>query len=210
MPFCRETFLRDAQSPDAGVLCAALAPWRWIIESGYDPPAEHDPGCLLPSNVLAGAFALSLGSPSAVAASLGPALVDRLTELGCAIGPMAGLALHELIINAVIHGNLQVQSGHSNIWQDLVERQSAIAKALADPLRAARTVTIAVGWQANETIAVIADEGDGYDVATVVTGGRGCGRGLRLARMVGDVSVQRGGRQTVIAMESFCPEAMTC
>jgi hypothetical protein len=200
MNFTREICLLD--TPDTGVaeLCARLRPGLWLIEAGHTPPAWHDPAQLLRGNGNLGAVALSLGSAAAIGLGLGPALIDRLAALGPSSGPLVGLALHELIVNAAIHGNLHVATGRSEWWQDLADRRSAITAALADPACAARVVTVAIGWRAAGLEAVIADEGDGYDTTMQHTVARGSGRGLRLARMVGQVDVLRGGRQAAITL----------
>jgi hypothetical protein len=176
-----------------------------MIEARHLPPPDHHPAWFPLGDGPGDGLALSLSSATLIGLSLGPALVDRLTELGTALRPLAGLALHELIVNAVIHGNLQVESGRSGRWADLADRQAAVAASLADPSRAARMVTVAVRWRATEAVAVVADEGDGYDSTAAPPANRGSGRGLRFARMVGRVDVRRGGRQTAITFERFAP-----
>jgi hypothetical protein len=200
MNFTRETLPEDLLDSDATALCARLTPGCWMIEVGLQPPSTHDPERLRLGDGLIGGLALSLSGATLINLSLGPALVDRLTMLGPSLGPLAGLALHELIVNAVIHGNLHVESGGSCEWGDLTKRQVALAKALADPSRARRVVTIAAGWRAGEVVVAIADEGEGYDVTAPQTVTRGSGRGLRLARMVGRLDVGSAGRQTAITM----------
>jgi hypothetical protein len=206
MNFTRKALHCDACNPDPVTLCAGLASGRWAIEAEYNPPPAHDPARLPLGDRLTGAFALSLSSRTAIGMSLGPALVDRLMALGPAPGPLVGLALHELIVNAIIHGNLHVASGRSHLWQDVAERQALIAASLADRSCAERVVTIAIGWRPDRVVAVVADEGDGYDPATTPTPGLAAGRGLRLARMAGQVDVRCGGRQTAITID-YAPAA---
>ncbi len=154
---------------------------------------------------LTGCLALSLSSATLIGLSLGPALVDRLSALGLYLEPMAGLALHELIVNAVVHGNLRVAAGRSGDWADLAKRQASLADALADPLRNRLMVTVAAGWRAGEVVVVIADEGEGYDLSAPRVVKPGSGRGLRLARMVGRVDVKSGGSQTMITIATQLP-----
>jgi len=200
MNFTRETLPEDSLHSEATALCARLTPGRWMIEPGLQPPSTHDPERLPLGDGLTCGLAVSLSSTTLLSLSLGPALVDRLTELGPSLGPLAGLALHELIVNAVIHGNLQVESGGSGEWEDLAKRQAALVNALADRSRARRMVTIAAFWSPSEAVVAITDEGEGYDVTALQTVRQGCGRGLRLARIVGRVDVMNGGRQTAITM----------
>src|ERR1700722_14350513 len=131
MDLTRETLPEDSLGSDATALCERLTPGYWMIEAGLQPPATHDPKRLPLGDGLIGGLAVSLGNATLLSLSLGPALVDRLTALGPSLGPLAGLALHELIVNAVIHGNLQVESGGSGEWEDLTKRQAALAKARA-------------------------------------------------------------------------------
>jgi hypothetical protein len=201
MVFTRNILLCDAMNPDPIALCAHLIPGGWMIEADSYPPASHDPARLPLGDSVASAFAFSLTSATAIRLGLGPALVDRLASLGPCVGPLAALALHELIVNAVIHGNLQVASGRSGQWQDIDKRQTLIAQSLADPQRAARVVTVAVGWGSGQVVAVIADEGSGYDTTAASLPRLGAGRGLRLARMVGHVDVLCGGSQTAITID---------
>ncbi len=202
MTFTRATLYCDASDPDPVALCARLHPWSWGIEAEHQPPPNHDPATLPLGAHLTGAIALSLSSITAIGLSLGPAIVERLVALGAAPGPLAAVALHELIVNAIVHGNLAVASGRSCHWEDMAGRQAMIAASLADRERAGRIVTIAAGWQLNRVVAVVADEGDGYDTATDHTPTLAAGRGLRIARMAGRVEVNAGGRQVLIAIES--------
>jgi hypothetical protein len=205
MNLIRETLPDNWPISDPEALCARLAPGRWTIEAGHQPLSSHDPERFPFGDGLTRGLALSLTSGTLIGLSLGPALVDRLGALGLPLGPMAGLALHELIINAVVHGNLQVEAGRSGNWADLAKRQAALADALADPLRTGRMVTIAAFWRTGEVSLAIADEGVGYDVSVPRATTPGSGRGLRLARMVGRVDVQCGGSRTTITMETQPP-----
>jgi hypothetical protein len=200
MNFTRETLPDDWPSSDPEALCARLAPGRWMIEAEHQPPASHDPERFSFGEGPIGGLALSLSSPTVMGLSLGPALVDRLSILGLPLAPMAGVALHELIVNAVVHGNLGVEAGRSGDWADLAKRHATLADALADPSRSTRMVTVAAYWRAGEVVVAIADEGEGYDVSAPRVAKPGSGRGLRLARMVGRVDVLAGGRLSVITM----------
>jgi Histidine kinase-like ATPase domain len=205
MNFTRETLPEDWPGSDPKALCARLAPGSWMIEDGHQPPLSHDPERFPLGEGLTGGLALSLSSATLMGLSLGPALVDRLSALGLPLGPMAGLALHELIVNAVIHGNLRVEAGRSVDWADLAKRQATLDDALTDPSRTTRMVTIAAYWRADDVVVAIVDEGEGYDVSAPRVTKSGSGRGLRLARMVGWVDVLSGGSRTTITMKTQLP-----
>ena len=197
MKFARRRLPRDASGLDVVALCTLLTSGCWTIEVGCHPPAWHDPARLPLGDDLAGATALSLRSATAIGLGLGPALIDRLLVLGHAAGPVAGLALHELIINAVTHGNLEVACGGADSWDKLMQRQHAIDESLTDPEHARRAVTIALGWGSGLAVAVVADQGNGYDADAIATRP---GLGLRLAGMAGRLDVMRGGRQSALAL----------
>ena len=210
MTFTRKTLHFDTADPDPAALCAELASGSWAIEAEHNPPPGHDPTRFPLGKRLTGAMAVSLTSVTAIGLSLGPALVDRLIGLGAVPGPLAGVALHELIVNAIVHGNLAVASGRSRQWQDMAGRQALIAASLADRSLAGRVVTIAVGWGPNKVVAVVADEGDGYDTAANQSPTLAAGRGLQLARMAGRLDVHAGGRQTVITIKCASPGQAGC
>lgn len=201
MKFIRETLRCDASDPDPVALCAQLTPGHWLIEDGYQPPSCHAPGLLQLGHALVNGLAFSLSSGTLINLTLGPALIDRLAQLDLLFSPLAGLALHELMTNAVIHGNLQVASGVSGDWNDVAQREFAIAELLTHVSRAARMTTVAVGWCACEVVFVVADEGNGYDHEAAPSTSRSSGRGLRLARLVGQVNVLCGGRKTTMVID---------
>ena len=193
-------FAHSTENPQA--FCDALLPQSWVVEAGCEPPSCHDPALLLGREAdPASGMALSVSSTAALSRGLGPDLTDRLADLGAPLGPLAGLALHELIVNAALHGNLRVSSGAASTWPDIADRQAAIEAALANPAYARLCVSVALGWGGGAVRAVIADEGAGYDAEAVICPRRAAGRGLRIARMAGRVTVARGGRQTTLVMD---------
>jgi len=111
-----------------------------MIEAGHLPPPSHHPARFPLGDGPGDGLALSLSSATLIRLNLGPALVDRLTALGAGLEPLAGLALHELLVNAVIHGNLQIGSGRSDEWADLAQRRGGIARSLADRSLATRRI----------------------------------------------------------------------
>ncbi len=204
MPMLIRQMLAQDAVDDA--VTALLSPGIWAVGAGCNPPDWHDPALLLSKSGYVGAMAISLGTAVIIGLNLGLGLIERLHELGSAPCTLAGLALHELLVNAIVHGNLGVRSGRSDQWQDLAQRGQEITAALRDPVRAARAITVAVGWTANALDAAIADEGDGYDLTPTSDTGRGSGRGIRIARMAGCVDVRRGGRLTTIRFSDSMPK----
>jgi hypothetical protein len=135
---------------------------------------------------------------------------DRLDEFHCGTGELTGLALHEILINAAIHGNLQVASRPSAVWPEREAQARQIAAALADPILAARVVTIALGWHATKLCASIIDEGLGHTPSPPVcdpaaTARAASGRGLSIARAAARVEQLCDGRWTRLVFDRAAP-----
>jgi hypothetical protein len=202
----RQTFRAgetETDRPEAHYL-----PWlgRWLVEEGCRPPPEHRPARLLTNRLLTNleipcAMAITLRTATLLPLDLGPALIACVRS-GCDdLPPLAELALHEILVNAAVHGNLEVSSGPASAWRDLSLRHQLIAAALDDPARAARLVTVALGWDTDHAVAAIIDQGRGYEpsaIGSMQPDGtrRAAGRGLKIARAAAQVDVLLGGRCT--------------
>lgn len=186
---------------DAADLRTCLPNGSWMVEEGGQPPAWHDPGLLPGTSACGQGLAISLRGITVLAIDFGLILTARLRAEGYALPPLAGLALHEIIVNAVVHGNLGVSSGAATQWDDLAMRQSLIERALADPRKAALVVTAAAAWDGTRILVSIADEGAGYAACAVPNPGRrAAGRGLSIARAAGEVAVSANGRCTQLVL----------
>ena len=203
MEFRRQTTEFRERALAGENLCDALQPGVWLMEAGYTPPPAHRPERLLAGRHCEAAAAISLSTATLLETDLGQAVIAWLQAAGCAVDPLAGLAVHELLLNAAIHGNLEIASGPSRNWYELSARQSMIAAGLQDEARAARVLTVAVGWTARKAALLIADQGAGYrDAPEPATPAerRGAGRGLKIARRAGRVEVLDGGRCTALLL----------
>ena len=187
------------QTPAA--LHELCCPGNWVVEAGCVPPPAHRPGSLLARLALPDRMAASLRTATLLPLNLGTILSNRLAALECALDPLAELALHEILVNAAIHGNLCVAAGPAIAWRDLAAREELVAEALKNPDLAKRIVTVAIGWDASRICAVIIDEGSGYAAATqnrprANAARRAAGRGLMIASSAAQVTILRGGRCT--------------
>jgi anti-sigma regulatory factor (Ser/Thr protein kinase) len=117
------------------------------------------------------------------------------------------LALHEGVTNAVIHGNLEIDS-------DLKEREDntfieKLAVRAADPHFHRRTVDIVVSYDGQRCQWTIVDQGPGFDVEGVLArAGRSgadqvpSGRGLLLMRnFMDEMRYEDGGRKLILVLE---------
>ena len=75
----------------------------------------------------------------------------------------AGVALEEALLNAVVHGNLEVSSALREADDDAFDRLIALRQA--DERYGARLVTVNMDSSREEIRWQIADEGPGFDVA---------------------------------------------
>jgi hypothetical protein len=178
-----------------------LRPGYWLVEAGGAPPPSHRPALML-GEVSGGiGAAVSVRTRTVLHAELGPTLIHWLGARGCDLGALADVALHEVVLNAAIHGNLEVPSGASGNWADLEARAVLVAAALTDARRAGRVITAAIGWNISVAVVAVADEGRGYEAAVAPApdkagGRRAAGRGLDIARAVARVEVCDHGRCT--------------
>lgn len=205
MKFRRVTVPVNGNVTDAMRLCDRLRCGRWLVEADTVPPPAHRPALLLAGRATQGAIAVTLRSATLLRLNLGQALIAWLAAAGCAVAELAALALHEVLINAAIHGNLAVEFGPSRVWNELLARQNLVDAALEDPILAARAVTVAIGWDHDSVSAVIADQGAGYQPAAGPpapdAARRGAGRGLMIAHAAARVDMLQGGRSVRLVFE---------
>ncbi len=177
----------------------------WLVETGGPPPLHHAPAVLLDGFDATESAAVSVTTAIALKADLAASIAAMLSREGAAIAPLGILALHEIILNAALHGNLGMTSGRLSKWSDLVAREALLADALSRVELAARVVTVAVAWTPGiSACAAVADEGAGYQVdeaehASVRGNRRAAGRGLMLAHAGAEVEILHGGCCTRLA-----------
>jgi anti-sigma regulatory factor (Ser/Thr protein kinase) len=117
------------------------------------------------------------------------------------------LALHEALVNLVLHGNLEVSA-------ELKERGSeayvrAVAERSTDPKYAKRTVTIGVHCEADRCQWSFTDQGPGFDYHKVLQRAvdtealsRPTGRGIFIMRnYMNEVRYEEGGRRVLLTCQ---------
>jgi DNA-binding response OmpR family regulator len=132
-------------------------------------------------------------------------LTDRLVHLGFAKSTnvdVITMAYHEALVNALEHGNLELDS---SLKGDLFSEQDAytaiLEQRLQDPAYASRPVHVAAEMTPERYEVVITDGGNGFDISSYARVNddsitRQCGRGLALIHMVMDeVSFNEKGNQ---------------
>lgn len=127
--------------------------------------AEHD---LLKAANIGGELRWRIPSDRIVASELGRTIQREACRIGKCDGSLKtklGVALEEALLNAVIHGNLEVSSelrerGDGSFEKLVLMRQSC--QPYCD-----RVLDVTFGWDETELRFVIADEGPGFDVAAM-------------------------------------------
>jgi len=111
------------------------------------------------------------------------------------------LAVHEALVNAIIHGNLGMSSVDRQTIEGLMQFGAELEARLGDPVLATRLVMIVVSWTDTELTVVITDQGSGYDCADALAPSseddiaRKSGRGLALIQALAHaVTLRDSGR----------------
>lgn len=114
------------------------------------------------------------------------------------------LALHEALVNGLIHGNLQLGSELRQSARDFVEYSRLLNERLNDPAYAQKSVSIWATWNDKKLEIKIRDEGAGYAVAPVMSRKpelkAKTGRGLRLIAGTADsCTIDDYGREITLS-----------
>lgn len=177
----------------------ALADFGGCVEMAYGQLLSGDH--LLPTLERNGLY---MALSTATAYSLAPAhlfckvLSDRY-RLGAALRDAIELAVHEAVVNGLLHGNLEIGSDDRQTLEGFRKYCETIETQLRDPSLAGRCIEVsAVASETAIELAVV-DSGPGYDAASLDVGDdpdRKSGRGLELIRhFAQEVRVDDGGRK---------------
>lgn len=115
------------------------------------------------------------------------------------------LALHEALVNGLIHGNLQMGSELRQSAQDFVEYSRILKERLTDPAFARKSVSIWATWDKKKLEIKIRDEGAGYAVSTTMQKKPDdvrskSGRGLKLIASTADsCTIDDFGREITLS-----------
>jgi len=136
-----------------------------------------------------------------VARALCQAVAER-TSLDENVHQVMELALHEALVNAMVHGNLEIGSLNKDSLDDFIQFCQTIETRLNDGHFGGRRVTILTTWDDGEVVVTIDDEGPGYDAAILdrpIDLNKKSGRGLFLIRDIcKETAMENGGRRLVM------------
>ncbi|HSV28927.1 MAG TPA: ATP-binding protein, partial [Candidatus Omnitrophota bacterium] len=188
-------------SPDS-VLTGLMPPFSGFVDSGADIHASR---CL--DAVGKGGICLSLTTAAAYAIDPTPMLGDIVRRRFGAPEPVAQLielGLAEALGNAIIHGNLGIDSDMRATFDGFTQFSRLMAERLEDPVLASRRVEVTLVLDASEGLTVaVSDQGQGFDIqrelSKPVESGAKSGRGLALIRkMAKAVAGADSGRTLVM------------
>jgi anti-sigma regulatory factor (Ser/Thr protein kinase) len=131
------------------------------------------------------------------------ALAQRV-ELSEKTSQLMELALHEALVNAMVHGNLEVGPIAKDSLEDFMQFCQLVESRLSDSAYGPRRVVMYARWPGETVDVVIEDQGNGYDPDAVddVDLTKKSGRGLFLIRDIArEVLVEDRGRRLVMRFE---------
>ena len=114
-------------------------------------------------------------------------------------------ALHESIVNGLIHGNLQINSSMRQSARDFIEYARLLHDRLNDPSYAQKSISVIVTWTAKKLEIKIRDEGAGYGSSTpslkqVTSMQHKTGRGIRIIAGAADsCTIEDFGREITLS-----------
>lgn len=142
-------------------------------------------------------------------------MMSRLQLCGPEDRVRVGTALEEALVNAIVHGNLEVQSAEREASQEQYEQK--IVKRAAESPYQERHVSVRAEFTTEAATFVIRDEGPGFDIEDIPDPTdpenlmRVCGRGLLLMRAFTDELRynQKGNEVTLVKKRSVASESAT-
>ncbi len=193
-------FIADVNRDALGELLAK--PLTFIVEADAAP---QNAAALSPIPVTSDGFFVSLGTGTAFSLHCAVLICDALVWRGVLrdnVRSAVELCLQEAIANALIHGNLGVDSGLKDRDDGYLRFSRLVNARLADPDLSGRRLDLLVSWGESGLDVAVADEGAGFDFERM-TGNRGkmarSGRGFTLMRaLAAEVRVLDGGRCTAL------------
>ncbi|WP_158240832.1 ATP-binding protein [Telmatospirillum siberiense] len=109
------------------------------------------------------------------------------------------LAVHEAVVNGLLHGNLEIGSGDRQSLEGLRRFGETISTQLRDPSLASRRIEVTAVVSEREVELAVIDSGPGYEAESLAADDRPdrkSGRGLELIRHFAQaVEVGEGGRK---------------
>lgn len=194
--------VRVVPAIDAGAVQASLPSIRLLVDASAGPHITAAMRDRLHRHCEQPGFALLCSTQAAYACPLATLITTALDRGGVLPAQMLApvrLSLHEALANAVMHGNLDLNSLHQADDEAFRDFSALFRQRLQDPAYGDRPLLIDLVWGVRRLDLAVLDCGPGYD-----PDGLGesrlddvSGRGLALIRSMAQmVTVSDGGRCT--------------
>jgi sigma-B regulation protein RsbU (phosphoserine phosphatase) len=179
-----------------------------IVEIGPDDHPEQIARAL-EDGIAAGTWFVSLHNPSALDFEVASGIIKGAgTHLGFAAGADGSrledmeTALRELLMNAAVHGNLELSSPGASSYEVRQHHDAVAARMGAVPYQGRRVRVEASSHEGTVTFAVV-DEGIGYEPKPEPTKEAYSGRGMTIVNQLSDdVKLGDGGRRTSVTFSA--------
>ncbi len=114
------------------------------------------------------------------------------------------LALHEALVNAMVHGNLEIHSVSKDSLDDFIHFCQLVETRLADVGFGSRRIDLHASWTDADITIVVQDCGPGYDADAVLARpvdlNKKSGRGLFLIKDIcRSIAIEDGGRRLLMS-----------
>lgn len=136
-------------------------------------------------------------------------LCVKIASTALTLGPIAAIGLRELIVNAVEHGNLEIDFDHKSALLASGEWQNEIEKRLASTEFGNRFAAIELRRDGDNFTIAITDQGPGFNWDTYLDAETAPqhmlhGRGMSLAMEAGFEAVEYRGAGNRVAIRGVC------
>lgn len=153
-----------------GYLDALMPPVLACLQVEGEAPPPFDATWLAP--LLRGGQLLSLLTRTAYYTDLSHTFTNQIAARLALPDPVrrnVAMALQEALANALIHGNLELESSHRQSVASFRAYNTAIRERLADPQFGGRRLVVAAFWDEGPDFSIMVhDQGPGFDPNSVV------------------------------------------
>ncbi len=168
-------------------------------------PDEVDDAAATLDNRPGSSLRLRLTSPVAYRWPVGEMVTNLLSRrliLAPDLRSSIAIALHEAVLNAVIHGNLEIERPTEHGFEATEALRERIAARLHDPRVRDRMCDIRLRWTSAHVLAWITDEGRGFTPRQGRNSDLPCGRGIQIIQALASrCTWRKGGRRLVLAFK---------
>ena len=170
-----------------------------------DRPSGVDDAAATLDNRPGSSLRLRLTSPTAYRWPVGEMVTDLLSHRVALAPDLRGsiaIAIHEAVLNAVIHGNLEIESPTERGFEAIEALRERIAARLRDPCLRDRKCEIRLRWTNAHVLAWITDEGPGFTPRQGRNPELPWGRGIQIIRALASrCRWRKGGRRLALAFK---------